>query len=61
MDKKLKKSSDKKIWGICGGIAEYFGWDVTITRAVYTILTLFCGLFPGLILYIILYFITPEA
>ncbi|MCQ2342762.1 MAG: PspC domain-containing protein [Paludibacteraceae bacterium] len=61
MEKKLKKSLDKKIWGICGGIAEYFGWEKSITRAIYAILTLCGGAFPGLIIYLVLYFVMPEA
>ena len=37
--KKLRKSNtDKKIFGVCGGIAEYFGIDSTIVRIIWTIL-----------------------
>ena len=61
MEKKMTKSLDKKIWGVCGGIAEYFGWEITITRGVYALLTLLCGFFPGIIIYLVMYFIMPEA
>lgn len=61
MEKKLTKSNDKKISGICAGFAEYFGWDVTLTRAAYAVATLLLAAFPGLLIYIILCFILPDA
>ncbi|HHT60846.1 MAG: PspC domain-containing protein [Paludibacteraceae bacterium] len=60
-DKKLTKSSNKMVSGVCAGIAEYFGWDVTLVRVVYAILS-FCSVgFPGIILYIILCIVMPPA
>lgn len=45
--KRLTRSTtDKWLAGVCGGIAEYFGWDVAILRIVYVVLTTctaFCG------------------
>ncbi|WP_081843170.1 PspC domain-containing protein [Butyrivibrio sp. WCE2006] len=49
--KKLYKSTDKKVCGVCGGIAEYFGIDPTIIRLVYVILVIFTGV--GILPYII--------
>jgi phage shock protein C len=61
MKKRLYKSStDKKISGVCAGIANYFEIDPTIVRAVYAILTVFTSGFPGVILYIILALVMPE-
>ena len=58
--KKLRKSStDKKIFGVCGGIAEYFGIDSTIVRIIWTILTFIWG--SGVILYFIVALIMPDA
>lgn len=56
----LKRSSNKIIAGVCAGIAEHFGWDITITRIVYAVTTLCFAGFPGVILYAILAFIMPE-
>lgn len=56
----LKKSSNKMIAGVCAGIAEHFGWDVTITRIVYALASFFMAGFPGLIVYIILAVIMPS-
>lgn len=57
--KKLYRSNNKMIAGICAGIAEYFEVDPTIIRIVYAILTVFT-LFSGIIIYIILWIIIPK-
>lgn len=60
-EKKFQRSADKKLAGVCGGIAEYFDADPTIIRIVYVVLTLFTSCFPGVLLYIIFMFLMPEA
>ena len=38
MNKKLYRSvNDKKIAGVCAGVAEYFGWDPTMVRLVWAL------------------------
>ena len=58
-DKKLRKSKDKKLCGVCGGIAEYFGMDPTVVRVIWLILVLCAG--TGLIAYIIAALLMPKA
>ncbi len=59
MDKKLYRSkNDKKICGVCGGLAEYFNVDTTLVRLGAAALVLFAG--GGLIAYIIAAIIMPE-
>ena len=58
--KKLYRSSNRILAGVCGGIAEYFDVDPTVVRVVYAILSLFSVAFPGLLLYIILVIIIPD-
>lgn len=61
MDKKLYRSrKDKKIAGVCGGLAEYFGIDATIIRIIAFILLLPGGL-PGFVPYVILWALIPKA
>ncbi|MDO5761670.1 MAG: PspC domain-containing protein [Bacteroidales bacterium] len=60
MDKKLKKSADRMIGGVCGGVAEYFDVDPTIVRVAYACLTVFSAGFPGVVLYLILCLIMPR-
>lgn len=58
--KRLYRSKkDRKIAGVCGGIAEYFDIDPVIVRAIAVILLIPGGL-PGLVPYIVLWFIVPE-
>ena len=59
MEKKLYRSrTDKKICGVCGGLAKYLNMDPTIVRLLVVLLTLFVG--GGLIAYIICALIMPE-
>ncbi|NDW13869.1 PspC domain-containing protein [Bacteroides sp. 214] len=58
-DKKLTKSSNKVIAGVCGGLAEYFGFDYTITRLAYALLSIFTA-FAGVLIYIILWIVMPN-
>ena len=58
--KKLYRSSDRIVAGVCGGIAEYFDIDPTLIRVVYVILSLFSVAFPGVLLYIILMLLIPN-
>lgn len=60
-DKKLVRSSNKMLAGVCAGIAEYFGIDATLVRVLYAALSVFCVGFPGIILYIILMIIMPQS
>ena len=61
MKKYLYKSEDdKKIDGVCGGIAEYFEVDPTLIRVVYAFITIITGIFPGLIAYLVLSIIMPK-
>jgi phage shock protein C len=60
MEKRLYRSrSDRTLAGICGGIAEYFGWDPTLVRAAWVLLTLLGG--SGIVLYLIMWLVMPEA
>lgn len=55
----LKKSKDKVIAGVCGGLAKWLGWDTTLTRIIYALLTV-CTAFAGVIVYIILWIVMPN-
>ncbi len=57
--KKLKKSNNKIICGVCGGVASYFGIDPTIVRILVVILSCIWG--SGLIIYIAAALIMPPA
>lgn len=60
VQKKLYRSMDNKIFGVCGGIAEYFDLDPTIIRLLWVVATLFTAAFPGVLAYIICALIIPK-
>ena len=58
--KKLYKSNtDRKLCGVCGGIAEYFGVDSTLIRLLWIAVALMAG--GGIIAYIIAALVMPDA
>ena len=60
MERKLTKSREKYICGVCGGIAEYFLIDPTIIRIITALSTLFTGIFPVAVVYFIAAIFMPE-
>lgn len=57
--KKLKKSNNKIICGVCGGVADYFGIDATVVRILVCILSCIWG--SGIIIYIAAALIMPSS
>ena len=61
MAKKLYLSvEDRKVSGVCGGIAEYLNVDSTVIRLVWVLFSMFTAMFGGIIAYIIAAIIIPE-
>lgn len=58
--KKLYRSSNRILAGVCGGIAEYLNIDPTVVRVLYIVLSFFSAAFPGLLLYLILLIFIPN-
>jgi phage shock protein C len=55
-----RSTSDSKLAGVCGGIAEYFQVDSTIVRLVWVLVTFVTGVIPGLVVYVVAWIIMPE-
>lgn len=55
-----RSSNDRIIAGVCGGIARHLGWNPTLTRITYVAASIFSAAFPGILFYIILYFLMPR-
>jgi phage shock protein PspC (stress-responsive transcriptional regulator) len=55
----MRSSRDKKIGGVCAGLADYFDLDPTIVRLVWLLAVLFAG--TGLLIYLILWIALPLA
>ena len=52
--------SDRKIAGVCGGLAEWLGWDPTIVRVLYILVSVLSVAFPGILVYLILWLVIPR-
>jgi phage shock protein C len=59
MDKKLRRSHDHFVGGVCAGIGEYFGLDSTLVRVAYAFISLLTGGI-AVVFYIVLWVIIPE-
>ena len=53
-----RSSTDSRIAGVCGGLAEYLGWGSGRVRLIWVLATLFTA-FSGVIVYFILWFLMP--
>jgi phage shock protein C len=60
MTNKLVKGKNRKWLGVCSGIAEYVGIDVTVIRLITVLLTVFGGFIVGLVLYWIASMVIPN-
>ena len=55
----LYRSTNHRVFaGVLGGLAERFGWNVTLLRIIWILLTI--SPFPGLVIYLILWLLLPE-
>lgn len=60
MTRRLTRSNDRIVAGVCSGIADYFGFDPALTRLGYVLLSILSAAFPGLLVYIILWIVMPS-
>ena len=48
------------IAGVCGGIADSFGWDVTLVRVLYVAISVISAAVPGILIYVVLWLLIPK-
>lgn len=59
---KLHRSYNHRIIaGVMGGIAEYLGWSPNVTRVTFVILSCASAAVPGILIYLLLWFLMPNA
>jgi phage shock protein C len=56
----MRVRQGKLIAGVCGGIAKWLGWDPTLVRLGYVVLTVLSVGFPGILMYILLWILMPQ-
>jgi phage shock protein PspC (stress-responsive transcriptional regulator) len=58
----LKRSRRSRvIAGVCGGLAEWLGWDANLVRVLYVLVSVLSAAFPGIIVYIVLWVVMPDG
>ena len=55
-----RSETNKRIAGVCGGLAEYLDMDPTVVRVLYVLVSILSAAFPGIVAYIILMFLMPP-
>jgi phage shock protein C len=59
--RRLTRSIDNRmIAGVCAGVADHFGWDPTLVRVGFVLLSVLSAAFPGLVVYVLLWLVMPE-
>jgi len=58
---KLRRSNDRMIAGVCAGIAEWLGWKTDHVRIAYVVVSIVSVAFPGIIIYLLLWLLMPDA
>lgn len=62
IDNRFTRSrSNRMIAGVMGGIAKRFGWDANLLRIVFVVISILSAAFPGIVVYLILWLLMPEA
>lgn len=61
MARKFSRSrNERMVAGVCGGIAEYFGWAPWLVRFVYVLVSILSAAFPGILIYLLLWLLVPK-
>lgn len=60
-NKLYRSSSNRIIAGVCGGIAEWLGWNPTLVRVLYVVGSILSVAFPGILVYVILWIVMPKG
>ena len=52
--------NDRMIAGVMGGIAHRFGWNATLVRILFVVISIASAAFPGILVYLILWLLIPN-
>jgi len=55
-----RSKDDRMIAGVCGGLAEWLGWDPTLVRVLFVLVSFLSAAFPGILIYLLLWVLMPE-
>ena len=55
-----RSRDDRMIAGVCGGLAVWLGWDATLVRVLFVLVSFLSAAFPGILIYLALWILMPE-
>ncbi len=59
--KGLKRSTENRVLaGVCGGFAEWLGWNPTLVRILFVGISVVSAAFPGILVYLVMWILMPE-
>jgi len=56
-----RSKSDRMLFGVCGGLAKWLGWDPTLVRVGFVLLSICSVAFPGIVVYVVLAVVMPVG
>ncbi|AXK71757.1 PspC domain-containing protein [Lysobacter sp. TY2-98] len=56
----FRSRHDRMIAGVIGGIARHYGWNSTLLRVIYVLVSVMSAAFPGILVYLIAWLVMPE-
>ena len=56
-----RSRTDRIIAGVCGGLADWLGWEPTLVRVLFVLVSVLSAAFPGILVYIVLWILMPES
>ena len=57
----VRSRRHRMLAGVCGGIADWIGWDPTVVRVLYVVASILSVAFPGMLVYVVLWILMPES
>ena len=57
----VRSRSNRVIAGVCGGFANWLGWNPTAVRVLYVVISILSVAFPGILVYLVLWLVMPNA
>jgi Putative stress-responsive transcriptional regulator len=55
-----RSTNDRMIAGVMGGLARRYGWNSTLLRVIYVLVSIISAAFPGILVYLILWLLIPN-
>jgi len=56
----MRSRSDRKIGGVCAGVAQYLDLDISLVRILWFFIAFATGVFPGILAYVLAWIIIPQ-